>query len=909
MISVTDDIKKAYDESTTQVDKIVLDGQEYRITNVEYYDDCYEEGNIFGTAIARCLEFEIENSVNLEGKEVQYYTGVIIDGIVKWIDLGNFIVQSVEPNDTTNINKVTAMDYMLKTNVEYISNLNYNSQTITLLNVLDEACNNAGLILATRDFANSDFIVDSNQFEQGTLIRQVIQAVAQVSGSFAKIKSDNKLYLITPHKSCLLVEDVHTMTVQELNELKVEKLFLDIKKVKELTKNDYKELVVKRNTHPINVVSLGMSDIEGENITLRDEKSIAEDGENVLLINDNPFAYTQQKREQLITALFATVKGFTYTSFEISGQSKPYLEAGDEVMVIDKDGNLYNSFLFRFNYKSPNGLESEMSAPSLTKATVNYQNVPDALDIAKRTEIKVNKQEQKINATVEKINENTNKISDLEITVDGITQKVENLADLTKTISGIKTITIEDALQGSPIELKILGNNTVFDSLRLSDDLYLSDDTVLYGDSDIDISGKIYDLGIDEVLRQYEDVYDEYIYNYTENTAKVIRRIGVSENGDLYVMDNEVVESLNVPEFQLVDGVNTISIESYTANMSVTYVVKNDYNNMFATKVEMKSVISQTAEEIKSEVSKEITTATGELESEISTISQTAEQIKSTVSKHTGEISELTQTADTISQEVTKKVDNNEIIAKLNVAVKDKQGIIELIGNIVKIISDNFTLDENGVITAKAGTVGGFTITSDSLDSSTTGMSNGHQYAFYVKNGGTTPYYVTMSGDIACKSIIVNGFPLSLTSAEEGKQIVTNYIDGNQLIVTTANSLYVFLPDSVSSDETLKTNIEDTNVSALETIQKILFRQFDWLETGAHEKLGVIAQEIEQIEEEFVSEVEMNGKKTKVFNISKMILYNSKAIQELKEENTSLKSTIEALIERIERLEKKEGIE
>ena len=95
-----------------------------------------------------------------------------------------------------------------------------------------------------------------------------------------------------------------------------------------------------------------------------------------------------------------------------------------------------------------------------------------------------------------------------------------------------------------------------------------------------------------------------------------------------------------------------------------------------------------------------------------------------------------------------------------------------------------------------------------------------------------------------------------------------------------------------------------------------MFRQFDWKETGAHEKLGVIAQEIEQIEEEFVSEVEMNGKKTKVFNISKMILYNSKAIQEssqqveeLKEENTSLKSTIDALIDRIEKLEKKEGIE
>lgn len=43
-----------------------------------------------------------------------------------------------------------------------------------------------------------------------------------------------------------------------------------------------------------------MSQVEGENITLRDEESIAEDGENCLAINDNPFAYTQEKEKNLL---------------------------------------------------------------------------------------------------------------------------------------------------------------------------------------------------------------------------------------------------------------------------------------------------------------------------------------------------------------------------------------------------------------------------------------------------------------------------------------------------------------------------------------------------------------------------------------------------------------------------------
>ena len=159
MINVTDTIKKAYDTSTTQCDKIVIDNIEYSINNVQYLDDCYNEGNIFGTAIARTLQFEIENNVNLEGKEFEYLTGIKIGNNIEWISLGNFIVESVEPNDTTNVNIVNAMDYMLKSNIEYVSLLDYSSGEITVLQVLQETCTNAGLVLATTDFPNKNFIV------------------------------------------------------------------------------------------------------------------------------------------------------------------------------------------------------------------------------------------------------------------------------------------------------------------------------------------------------------------------------------------------------------------------------------------------------------------------------------------------------------------------------------------------------------------------------------------------------------------------------------------------------------------------------------------------------------------------------------------------------------------------------
>ena len=481
MIDLSDEIRKAYDKSTIQYDKIKIGDKEFPISNVQYCDDCYDEGNIFGTAIARTLDFEIENIVDLEKKEFEYFTGIRVEDTVHYISLGKFITTDVEPGDTTLINKVSSMDYMLKANIQYETKLDYSSKKVTILDVLEEASSNAGLELATKEFANSDFIVDSNQFEVDAIIRQVFQAVAGISGTFAKIRSDNKLYFITPKlidSKKYTVKEVHKMLVADLNKLKVRTITNDLKvlgiekestkqvdemlvksmnniAVKRLTTNinepslekqsDYTELVLKRNTHPINVVSIGMSQVEGENITLRDEESIAEDGENYLTINDNPFAYTQEKREQLIDALYEKVKGFSYTAYELKGQCKPYLETGDPIWVLDADGAITSSFLFRFTYKSPNGLESEMSAPSIIKSTVEYQNVPSDLERIRRTEFIVDKQQGTIDAIIDKQTEDGSKINSLQANADETTDTIskiiedyqEQIAQLKLTIDGL----------------------------------------------------------------------------------------------------------------------------------------------------------------------------------------------------------------------------------------------------------------------------------------------------------------------------------------------------------------------------------------------------------------------------------------------------------------------------------------
>ena len=100
------------------------------------------------------------------------------------------------------------------------------------------------------------------------------------------------------------------------------------------------------------------------------------------------------------------------------------------------------------------------------------------------------------------------------------------------------------------------------------------------------------------------------------------------------------------------------------------------------------------------------------------------DQVIEDIGDRTGHSSSITQEINNISLEVNEKVDEDEIIAKLNVAVQDGQGVINLVGNTVTIDSDNFDLNADGNITAKSGNIGGFALDSTSFNKNLSGKYN-----------------------------------------------------------------------------------------------------------------------------------------------------------------------------------------
>lgn len=96
------------------------------------------------------------------------------------------------------------------------------------------------------------------------------------------------------------------------------------------------------------------------------------------------------------------------------------------------------------------------------------------------------------------------------------------------------------------------------------------------------------------------------------------------------------------------------------------------------------------------------------------------------------------------------------------------------------------------------------------------------------------------------------------------------------------------------SDVRFKKNIKQSKENALRKIDMIDFKAFDWKEKGkGHEKLGMIAQELEKIESKFVDLIKFgDGTERYTLNTDNLNIYSLKAIQELSTENKELKQRI-----------------
>ena len=915
----TSDFKNKIKQMGREIKSVAMHGS----TELELFDVRYSfEGNIL-KSVMRCLEIECTDELQKDDV-ITYKLGLKVGNAYEYMEFGSFIVKEVEKMEDADHYKVTCYDALLKSMKNYVAvNVQY---PVTIREYITALCDELGITFAneTDEFANYDRQLSIDPYDGlDYTYRDIFDELAQVTASAICINADDELEIR------YITNTSDTIDESFLKDVNV----------------DFGE-----KYGPINSIVLSRS-AESDNVFIQDGQSVAQNGLHEIKIKDNQIMNFNDRSDYL-PDLLEKLDGLNYYVNDFSSIGITYYDLLDAYNVSIKS-NTYNCLMLNDEINISLGLEEIIHTDMPEQSETDYDKADKTDRRINQTYLIVDKQNQKIESMAQQIGDRSEKTTSITQDIDHIELQITDIEDLTLEVTGANPITLENCLEGPLLQFKIKGNNFIFSGLYPAtvwqpptNSLTPRGDSILVvkhyekdeNDQEVEIIER-FDLHITEPLRQYSStVYDEFIYDYEaeDYKAKVVRRVGVLPGNNLYELAEPVIEPVEIDDIILTKGKNIIDIASnYTAaSCYARYVQINDFTKQFATVYEVQSSI--------------------------------------------------TQLANSITLLVSEKVDKNEVIAQINVAVQEGQGIIRIEGNQVIIDSDFFHLSADGEIIARKGSIGYWTLEGRDLHSIVQDENIDVQAGMYATSQANKPFfycgkdpyeedfetanfYVTHEGVMKINNINMNGesgyakinfdsgrtavqlgsygidvriddsanglfgsinrgstdftieglsclailfydrlharnmYRMELLNADgltrhwiSGKMFCDKYMNGSWTEVALTSDL---------SDERVKENIEDCEKSGLEVIDAIQFKQFDWDNTtpnaGTHVDIGVIAQNLQQLDKNYVDDTIRiyDGEEQHLLSVNTLNLLTTtaKAVQELSQKVKDLEEEIRKL--------------
>ena len=557
--------------------QIILTEADY-IKSIKFYDTRFvpEEG-IFGQTVMKQVDLEINNEnqqLLLEDQEFELYLSTYYNEKEYNIKYGTFIVQKAEEENTNDNNEATCFDYMTKANQKYIDQVSY---PCTMRELAENICEQLGLTLQTEKFRNDDFIVEDNQFVENETYRDVLKAIAMSAFSWARIDEHNVLRFDFNHN------------VEPIEELDYDQYY-------NLNKNE-------KMYGPVNKVVIGDSQIKGENVAVEDTESIATNGVHEVTILNNPFAYTQEKRIQLIEAgkeLF----GFTYLPINsMNTIGFIWLDCIDKISLKNMQDEVANTFVFDHTIEYDGTTLDEIASQALTETETKYTYTPETLKKLQRTEIVVDKQNQTITGIVEQTDGLNTQMTKVEQRVDGITQTVTKMGEdldgkITQTNSKIdqtaQSITLEVESVKEELDGKISQTNSKID--QTADSITAQVESVQE-----DLDGKITETNskIDQtaqsITSEVNNVKKDLDENYstTEETNSKIEQ--TAENINLSV--TESINNIQVGGTNLIPNSAPYNLDNWNNNntTSIELTLSDEETAPFGKSIRIRTLNQPTA--------------------------------------------------------------------------------------------------------------------------------------------------------------------------------------------------------------------------------------------------------------------------------------------------------------------------
>ena len=180
---------------------------------------------------------------------------------------------------------------------------------------------------------------------------------------------------------------------------------------------------------------------------LNDMISVGNNSSYISVISVNPFIDpTDDSSQGKLQNLFVKCQGNTFYPYKLKWRGNPALEIGDKIRLTLRDGSVIDTWYLGEKVKYTGGMSAESSweADESEKPEVGSQTISDT---TRRTMAKVDKANQKITLLTEASGEQGQKISQLEVSLDGIRTEVSEVSS-TANAAMTKATTVEQTVDG-----------------------------------------------------------------------------------------------------------------------------------------------------------------------------------------------------------------------------------------------------------------------------------------------------------------------------------------------------------------------------------------------------------------------------------------------------------------------------
>ena len=671
-----------------------------------------------------------------------------------------------------NSYKVTAYDTMSKLDTDFSGWLRANQAQFpkTIWQLVQLACQRAGVALASSSLPiNGSYSVQAFYADDLTC-RQIISWAAEAAGCYAHMNADGKLQFLT------YTDKRSTAKITPDGASNSTAYYADSLSYEDYTVKAIEKVQIRQSDSDVGV-------IYPDSTTATNTYAVQG---NLLLTTG-----TEANLKSVAQNLYNVLKNVTYTPCKVSVPSSSGLACGQIVHVKDARGREFDTYLMSATISSGKAsFESVGSASRESSSAVNSQSYKNLT--GKMLEIKTS-----VDGLEVKASDLTGKYTDLKATVDGLSSEVKKDTKITgggNLILGSESFKnaklLGDAVSGSSATYNDTGSATVTNA---NSNRYFRWQTVNEHAS----AGVTLCLSVMyKPVSGTDELCMEINYNNTWAAIKAADQIEIKQtNGwvlryGLWTPSSDAI----VKQVDIGSGSTHAGTGNYTNKFSLLHPMLqygnaptawNASSGDYITEKSAKSLISQSADEIKTEVSS--------LEETTTTISNDLDSTKKEFKTVKESVSAIDQKADSITQTVTQRITGgNNIItgtddwnhATLDAGGNDlsKKGTYTISGESVRVTNKaqntrfHFGADKTLVI-AK-----GMTYCASVLYKLNSGTDSLFLQFETEASDGTMTYYGTLFKQNQKDIALDNGWKLrwaAFTATADG------YADG--LYVSTAN--------------------------------------------------------------------------------------------------------------------------